>query len=44
MPAFKAFLDILVYKAKFRVVPLKNGYLYHLRPLLDGYFSVLKKL
>ena len=47
MPAFKIFLEILVYKAGFPVAPLKNSYLYYwtvTRRLPDGYFSVLKKL
>jgi len=29
MPAFNIFLEILAYKAKFSVAPLKNGYFYY---------------
>ena len=33
----KTFLEIIGYKAKFLIAPLKNGYLYYRRLLLNSY-------
>ena len=37
---FKTFLEILAYKAKFLIVPLKNSYLYYHKLLPDSYRTV----
>ena len=36
----KTFLEILAYKAKFLIIPLKNSYLYYCGLLLDSYQMV----
>ena len=44
MPTLKIFSDILVYKAKFLIAPSRTVIFITLKPLLNGYFFILKKL